>query len=100
MLHTVLNELQRFAESCGAHDKVAAQAPFLRECRGKFETDDDSFDTTDHGWKVALKTNGITHRWFGILIALSQYRVAMEQQERRYEKDHEGTFTGYRGVEE
>jgi len=35
MVHTVLNGLQRFAERCDAHDKVAAQAPFRRECREK-----------------------------------------------------------------
>jgi hypothetical protein len=53
----------------GALSKVIAQSPAQRECREKFETDDDSFDTADHWWKFALKTQGIINCGFGIPIA-------------------------------
>jgi hypothetical protein len=56
--------------------------PVRRECRGKFETDVDSFDTAVHWWKLTLKTKGMIHRGFGILVALSQQRAVMGQQER------------------
>jgi hypothetical protein len=53
----------------GALSKVIAQPPAQRECRGKPETDDDSFDTAGHWWKCALKTKEIIKREFGIPIA-------------------------------
>ena len=86
-------------KDAGAPNKVIAQPRVRRECRGEFEIDDDSFDTAVHWWNLALKTKGMIDRGFGILIAMSQYRAAVGQQERRYEKDHEGTFTWYGGVE-
>jgi len=70
-----------------------------KSVEGKFETDVDSFDRAIQWWKVILKTKEIIHRGFGIPIAISQYRVAREQQEHRYENDHEGTLTWSRGVE-
>jgi len=87
-------------EDIGAQSSVIAQPPNRRKCLGKFETDVDSFDTAPHCWKRVLKTKGIIHRGFGILIALPPQRGAMGQQERQYERDNEGTFTWYRGVEE
>jgi hypothetical protein len=68
------NDLQKDA---GAPCEVIAQPPVKRECRGKFETDDDIFDTAVHGWKLTLKTKGIIHCGFGIPIALSKHRAAM-----------------------
>jgi hypothetical protein len=48
----------------------------------EFKTDDDSFDTAEYQREVALKTKRIIYCGFGILVALSQYRTAMAQQER------------------
>lgn len=77
---TGCRDLHKDADAPG---KVIVQPVVKRECREKFETDDDSFDTAVHGWKSMLKTKGIVYRGFGILIALSQDRAAPMQQERQ-----------------
>ncbi len=54
----------------GVQIKVIAWQPVRRECRDRFGTDVDSFDTVIRQWQLTLKTKGIIHRWFGISIAL------------------------------
>jgi len=65
-----------------AHIASHRSAADRRESRREFEIDDDSFDTPVHWRKLTLKTKGMTDRWFGILIALPQYRAVMGRQER------------------